>query len=183
MVYDGVIRGHFVSLRSITLDDAEFSFELRRDPRFVSIMGQAAATLEDQKRFIEWQMNQPGDYYFVVLNRAGGRIGLIGAYNTDGDSCETGREINVGGPHESMEAELLLCDFCIDVMRMKTKVGVIYKHNKKQIALQKRLGLEPVAEIVRSGIAAYEYRVDFLMLREKYGRARKMIEKLAEKEL
>lgn len=183
MVYDGVIRGHFVSLRSITLDDAEFSYNLRRDPRFVSIMGQAAATIEDQKRFIEWQMEQPGDYYFVVLNRAGERIGLIGVYAIDGDVAETGREINVGGPCETMEAEVLLCDFCIEQLHLKTKVGVIYKHNKAQIALQKKLGLEPVAEVVRSGVPAYRYEVEFKELQKNYGRARKMIEKLAEKDV
>ncbi len=183
MVYEKDIKGKFVTLRSITLEDAEFSYNIRKDPRFVNIMGQSASTLEEQKKFIEWQMNQPGDYYFVVVNSAGERIGLIGAYNIIGDACETGREIIDGSPYETMEAEILLCDFCITVLHLTTKVGVIYKHNKKQIALQKKLGLEPHAEIVRSGIPSYEYRVDFLTLQKKYERARKMISKLAKKEL
>ncbi|MBR5964595.1 MAG: GNAT family N-acetyltransferase [Treponema sp.] len=183
MIYDKVIKGHFVTLRSITLDDAEFSYNIRKDPRFVTVMGQAAATLEDQKKFIERQMGQPGDYYFVVLNRLGVRIGLIGVYGLDGDSAETGREVNVGEPYETMEAEILLCDFCVNVLKLKTKIGVVYKHNKKQIELQTKLGLEPCAEIVRSGVPAYEYRVDFLTLQKNYERARNMINKLAEKEL
>ena len=183
MLYEAELKGEFVTLRSITIDDAEFSYKLRKDPRFVSIMGQAAATVEDQKKFIEWQIKQPGDYYFVVLNKNRDRIGLIGVYSIVDSKGETGREIIDGAPYETMEAEILLCDFCINELHLKTKVGVIYKNNKKQIELQKKLGLEPVEEIVRSGIPAYKYEVDFVTLQKNYSRARKMIEKLAQKDL
>lgn len=175
MVYDKVIQGKFVTLRSITLDDAEFSYNLRKDPRFVSIMGQSAASLEDQKKFIEWQMKQPGDYYFVVLNRKGERIGLIGVYNIQGNVAETGREINIGEPYETMEAEILLNEFCVNVLKLVTKIGVIYKTNALQIELQKKLGLSPVREIVRSGVPAYEYECSFEFLTLNYEKARKLI--------
>lgn len=181
MVYDETIKGKFVKLKSITLEDAEFSYNLRKDPRFINIMGQPAATLEDQKKFIEWQMQQPGDYYFVVFNNNDEKIGLIGVYDIQGDIAETGREINIGEPFETMEAEILLNDFCIDVLHLKKKIGIIYKNNKKQIELQRKLGLEPVEEITRSGIPSYKYEVDFNQLRKNYLRARKMIDKLAEK--
>lgn len=183
MIYSEPIKGKFVTLKSITLEDAEFSYNLRKDPRFVNIMGQAAATVEDQKKFIEWQMKQPGDYYFVVFNKKGERIGLIGVYSIEGAEGETGREIIDGAPYETMEAEILLCDFCIDVLHLETKIGVIYKNNKKQIELQKKLGLEPVEEIIRSGIPAYKYKVDFDILQKNYSRARKMIVQLAQKDI
>lgn len=183
MIYPELIKGKFVKLRSITSEDAEFSYKIRKDPRFINIMGQAAATVEDQKKFIEWQMKQPGDYYFVVLNKKDERIGLIGVYSIVDSEGETGREIIDGAPYETMEAEILLCDFCINELHLKTKIGVIYKNNKKQIELQKKLGLEPVEEIVRSGIPAYKYKVDFVTLQKNYSRARKMIEKLALKDL
>ena len=175
MVYEKEIKGRFVTLRSITLEDAEFSYNIRKDPRFVSIMGQPAASVEEQKKFIEWQMQQPGDYYFVVLNRQNERIGLIGVYNIEDKSCETGREVNIGEPYETMEAEILLCDFCINVLNIEKKIGVIYKHNKRQIALQKKLGLEPVRDIIRSGIPAYEYECSFSYLSSSYDKARKLI--------
>lgn len=181
MLYDGVIRGHFVSLRSITLDDAEFSYNLRRDPRFVSIMGQAAATLEDQKRFIEWQMKQPGDYYFVVLNRDGERIGLIGVYDIHHGQGEIGREINVGAPYETMESMILITDFCIDVLHLEMKTGVIYKCNRKQLSILKRIGVKPSAEIIRSGIPSYEIKMPFEEWRHHYDKARQMIEEIAKR--
>lgn len=181
MVYDKIIKGNFVKLKSITLDDAEFSYNLRRDPRFVSIMGQPAKTLEDQKKFIEWQMKQPGDYYFVVLNNANEKIGLLGVYNINGDICETGREINIGAPYETIEAGILLCEFCINVLKLKKKVGIIYKHNKRQISLQHKFGLEPIGEEIRNGIPAYRYEVEFSDLQNKYVKAKKMIEKLVKR--
>ena len=56
MVYNGIIKGKFVDLRSITLEDAEFSYNIRSDERFRDTVGQPAPSLEAQKDFIEWQM-------------------------------------------------------------------------------------------------------------------------------
>ena len=69
MVYPEVIHGMFVDLRSITLDDAEFSYNIRADKRNRDTVGQLAPSLEAQKDFIRWQMQEPNDYYFVVINK------------------------------------------------------------------------------------------------------------------
>lgn len=179
MVYENEIKGKFVTLRSITLDDVQFSYNLRRDPRFVNIMGQPAATIEDQKKFIEWQMNQQGDYYFVVLNNGGEKIGLIGVYNIHDGIGEIGREINTGAPYESMEAEILLNDFSMNVLNLKIKTYVIYENNSKQFALQHKLGFEPVRKVIRSGIPSYEYEMTFEEGNKHFEKARKLIEQLS----
>ena len=46
MVYPEVIHGMFVDLRSITLDDAEFSYNIRADKRNRDTVGQLASSLE-----------------------------------------------------------------------------------------------------------------------------------------
>lgn len=181
MVYPEVIHGMFVDLRSITLDDAEFSYNLRKDPRFVNIMGQPAATLEDQKKFIEWQIQQPGDYYFVVRNHEGERIGLIGVYDIHDDSCEIGREINVGAPYETLETQILINDFVIDVLKLRYKRSVIYKHNKKQLEMQKQKGILPVAEVVRSGVPSFAYKTEAVEERTGLKKIEATIKKLARK--
>ena len=112
MVYPEVIHGMFVDLRSITLDDAEFSYNIRADKRNRDTVGQLAASLEAQKDFIRWQMQEPNDYYFVVLNKKGERIGLIGAYDMHDGMAEVGREVNVGEPTETMEVGILIRSFC-----------------------------------------------------------------------
>ena len=76
LVYDKVIKGRFVDLRSITLDDAEFSYNIRADRKNRELVGQPAALIEEQREFIKWQMSEPNDYYFVALNKKGERIVL-----------------------------------------------------------------------------------------------------------
>ena len=79
MIYDTVIRGKFVDLKSITLEDedVEFSYQIRKEEKNSKTVGQLASCLEEQRNFIKWQIKEPGDYYFVVWNKKGERIGLI----------------------------------------------------------------------------------------------------------
>ena len=112
MIYDKVIQGRFVDLKSITLEDAdvEFSYQIRKEEKNCKTVGQLAGSLEEQRKFIEWQITEPGDYYFVVWNKKGERIGLIGVYDIHDQTGEIGREVNDAGPVEAMEAEVLLND-------------------------------------------------------------------------
>lgn len=179
MVYGEDIVGRFVTLRSITVDDAEFSYNLRRDPRFVDIMGQPAKSLEAQKEFIEWQRKEPGDYYFVVYNHSGERIGLIGAYKIQGDTCETGRELNIGAPYETLEAELLINRFCHEVLKLNRSTAIVYKRNVKQFGMLKRRGGYQITEIVHNGIPAYLLEATFEELNKRMDNIRAMINKIS----
>lgn len=152
MVYDKEIKGNFVSLRSITLEDAEFSYAIRSQPKNRDTVGQLAPSLEAQKEFIKWQMRQPGDYYFVVLNNQGERVGLIGLYDIQDGVAEIGREVNNGTPEESMETVLLAHRFAIEIVGLKKCTYVIYTHNRRQIALQRQLGRTPVEIVTRDGV-------------------------------
>lgn len=180
MVYDKVIQGKFVSLRSITLDDAEFSYNLRKDPRFVEIMGQSAPSSEAQREYIKNQREKEGDYYFVVENRAGERIGLIGVYDIQGDRCEIGRELNIGAAYETMEASILISEFALNDLHLKTSVSCIYKNNSKQLKKQRQLGIEPIREIMRSGIPAYEYETPIIDVLKRLEKAKNLINQLSE---
>ena len=138
MVYPEVIHGMFVDLRSITLDDAEFSYNIRADKRNRDTVGQLAPSLEAQKDFIRWQMQEPNDYYFVVLNKKGERIGLYGVYDIHDGMAEVGREVNVGEPTEIMEVGLLVADFCRNVLRLKRTCFVIYENNLHRLSEVKK---------------------------------------------
>ena len=133
MVYPEVIHGMFVDLRSITLDDAEFSYNIRADKRNRETVGQLAPSLEAQKDYIRWQMREPNDYYFVVLNKKGDRIGLVGIYDIHGNIGEFGREVNVGEPAEIMEVGVVMSDFCMNVLHLERICFVIYANNVRNI--------------------------------------------------
>ncbi len=181
MVYEKDIEGKFVTLRSITVDDAEFSYNLRKDPRFVSIMGQPAPSVEKQRAYIERQRLKPGDYYFVVYNKVGEKIGLIGVYDIEGDSAEFGRELNIGEPYETMEAEILNLDFARLVLGLKNSRAIVYKHNDKQYNMLKKRGGQVITEIDHNGIPSYLLESTLEEQNKRMESVRKMLNKLAEK--
>ena len=157
MVYPEVIHGMFVDLRSITLDDAEFSYNIRADKRNRDTVGQLAPSLEAQKDFIRWQMQEPNDYYFVVLNKKGERIGLVGIYDIRGDIGEFGREVNVGEPAEIMEVGIVLATFCINVLHLKKISYVIYANNVTHLSTIKKRGGNYKKIVERNGIKAFYF--------------------------
>lgn len=151
MVYPEVIHGMFVDLRSITLDDAEFSYNIRADKRNRDTVGQLAPSLDAQKDFIRWQMQEPNDYYFVVLNKKGERIGLYGVYDIHDGMAEVGREVNVGEPTERMEVGLLVADFCEKVLNLKKICYVIYANNIGNLNNAKKRGGKFIKMVERGG--------------------------------
>jgi len=181
MVYPEVIHGMFVDLRSITLDDAEFSYNIRADKRNRETVGQLAPSLEAQKDFIRWQMQEPNDYYFVVLNKKGERIGLIGAYDLQGDMIEVGREVNVGEPTETMEAELLIDDFCKYVLNLKRTCGVVYSDNKRHLN-EVRKKNKFIKIVQRGGREALYFEYDLYSENKTVLRIRQMLKRLFDKQ-
>ena len=157
MVYEGVIKGRFVELKSITLDDVQFSFDIRSAPENRETVGVVAKSVEDQKKYIEWQMKEPDDYYFVIYNRKGEKIGLIGLYDIQGDTAEMGREVCSGNCVEVIESEILVEDFAMDVLGLKTLHSVIYANNAKHLKNQKLNGQKPVRKEIRSGVECYYF--------------------------
>ncbi len=176
MVYPGEITGRFVTLRSITEEDAEFSYNIRSEEKNRETVGQLAASLDEQKRFIEWQRNEPGDYYFVVHNRDGERIGLIGVYDIHGDIGEFGREVNDGSAVEAMEAEVLLREFAMDVLKLKRGCAVIYANNKKHLKNQEKAGLFPIQRQTRNGMECFFYEYDLV----KNDRKRELLDRISD---
>ena len=157
MIYDGVLKGRFVELKSITLDDTQFSYDIRSDVRNRDTVGVVAKSVEEQRKFIEWQIKEPDDYYFVVNNRKGEKIGLIGIYDIQGDTAEMGREVNFGSCVEVIESEILVEDFAMDVLGLKTLHSVIYANNVKHLNNQKHNGQTPVRKEMRSGVECYYF--------------------------
>ena len=159
MVYPEVIHGRFVDLRSITLDDADFSYNIRADKRNRDTVGQLAETVEDQRKFIEWQMQEPDDYYFVVLNKQGERIGLYGVYDIHDGMAEVGREVNIGEPIERVEVGPLVAQFCHDVLHLKKIYFVVYSNKTHHISHVKKVSTY-VKTVVRGGHEALYYECD-----------------------
>ena len=183
MVYPEVIHGMFVDLRSITLDDAEFSYSIRADKRNRETVGQLAPSLEAQKDFIRWQMQEPNDYYFVVLNKKGERIGLYGVYDIRGDIAEVGREVNIGEPMESMEVGILIGDFCREVLGLSKVCFVIYANNPKHISDAVKRGVIFSKKTIRGNHEAVYFEQDLYQQNDVSKKIKKLLTKMCQKSI
>lgn len=71
MIYEKMMQGQFVYLKSATSDDAEFTLALRQNPALTKYLPKLDITLEQQKNWINIQREKAGDYFFVVRNKIG----------------------------------------------------------------------------------------------------------------
>ena len=140
MIYDGILEGKYVNLRSVEEQDAEFTLSLRQDPNLTKYLPKLNITLEQQLAWIRKQRQQEGDYFFVVENKKGVKIGVIGVYNVDGDCAETGRIAMIGNAFESIEAQLLSFDFAFDHLNLEKTVNYVMAENVHALRFSQLFG-------------------------------------------
>lgn len=140
MVYDGVLKGQYVYLKSCNEDDAEFTLSLRKDPelgKFFPALNKI--TVDEQREWIRSQRRKEGDYFFVVWNKDDVRIGTIGLSDIDENSGEGGRIIfREGNPYEVSEAQLLIDRFAFDVLNLSVVRGTVFADNHRAIKFSRR---------------------------------------------
>lgn len=143
MIYDGILEGKLVFLKSATLEDAEFTYEIRQDKSRTKYLHSVSGGIEKQKTWLTEQMARKGDYFFVVYDRnTGERIGTDGIYNINdnGDTGEAGRALINGTPAQNLEAGMLNLDFAFDELGLKKLVGCVVEGNKSVLHLNKKFG-------------------------------------------
>ena len=129
MVYNGIIEGRYVTLRSVMVEDAAFTLAIRQDTRLTEYLPKLDITLEQQIAWIKKQQNDPTDYFFVVLDKEEKPVGTIGVYGEG----ETGRLAMTGNPFQAMEAQMLCADFVFDILCLKKLKSYIYAGNQSAI--------------------------------------------------
>lgn len=138
MIYDGIIEGRFVDLRSADLDDAEFTLALRMDPEIAKFFPKFEGNLQTQKNWLRQQREKEGDYFFIVSDKENNRIGTIGIYDIKGDRAEGGRIIvKETYPLQAIEAQLLLDKFAFYDLGIKIITGFIYADNQRALRFNK----------------------------------------------
>lgn len=144
MVYDKIIEGLSVRLRSVQEDDAEVTFRMRTDPEKIRYIHKNNGTVEDQRNYIKRQRKLDGDYLFMIEDLKGNPIGMKGVYNYDpvAKTVETGRFIGYGSQVQNMEALKLGFDFAFDVLGVKEIHMGALENNTVMLGIQKRFGVK-----------------------------------------
>ena len=184
MVYEKIIYGKSVDMYSATMADLEFTYEIRQDRDRTKYMHPVNAGLEGQKRWLENQMKTPGDYFFVVKNHAGKRIGTCSVYSIDADkrTGEIGRNILNGNPIENFEALVMIHEVAFFKLSLARVYARILRENLPSIGVTMRMGGQEAGHIYDPGlqtdILLYEItkenymqkRDSLLGLCERYGK-------------
>jgi RimJ/RimL family protein N-acetyltransferase len=142
MVYDKVIEGKTIRLRSIRESDAEVTYKMRSDPEKTQYIHAAQGTVEDQRQYIRKQMQEPGDYLFIIEDLSGKPLGMKGLYHYDPDrkEIESGRFLSYGSQLQNIEALMLGFKFAFDILQVDKIRMAALETNTGMLSIQKRIG-------------------------------------------
>ena len=142
------LKGRFVTLREVTESDAEFILSLRCDEKKSKFLHKTEYNLENQVAYIRRYFTIPNEWYFIILNKSGERIGTYRIYDVQDDSFCIGSWLMVDGvsPQESFESDYLIRMYGFNVLGFKKIHFDVRKGNKKVIAYHKMVGARIVGE-------------------------------------
>lgn len=129
MVYDQNIEGRCVQLRAATLEDAQFTYDIRQDKEKTRYIHPINGSVEQQKEWLEQQRKREGDYFFIIETREGMPIGTSSVYNIKGEEGETGRILLLGTPLQNVEAHILGYDFAFYHCGLKKVWMTVHEKN------------------------------------------------------
>lgn len=129
MLYNEVIHGNLVSVRSAVPSDAEQTLKLRQDPVKTRFLHQIDDDITKQVKWLEQQNEREGDYFFVMLDKQNNMFGTIGIYDIEGKRGHSGRLLSYGNAIQSFEGQLLAIRFAFEYLRLEELWGDVDEQN------------------------------------------------------
>lgn len=152
------LKGSITTLRPITIDDAEITLAWRQSER-AKLLQRGASTIEGQRAWIQARL-KTSDLNFIIeyRQRPVGMIALLDI-NTVHNSVQMGRllvgeEEFVGRAPVAFEADLMLCDYAFDTLKMHKIYGDVMEENYGMIKTRLYLGYK------QDGILRDHYNYD-----------------------
>lgn len=132
-IVEDKLIGKYVTLREVTLDDADFILSLRCNPEKSKFLHKTEYNLSRQIEYLKNYFKKDNEWYFISLNKKGERIGTYRIYDVQGDSFCIGSWIMVDGvtPEESFETDYLVRMYGFDVLGFNKIHFDVRKQNKK----------------------------------------------------
>ncbi len=134
------INGYYVTLKSIDESDAEFSLEIRQDPEFSKYLPGFDITVEEQREWIKKQREKNDDYFWIVLDKEGNRIGTVGVFEIFDEFPKSGRLALRGNALQNIEATYLAYKYGLDILKVPRMGGFIYSDNTRAIRFAEMFG-------------------------------------------
>ena len=97
MIYNGIISGKYINLRSVLIEDADFTLKIRQNKKKTKFLHNVDDDIEKQRQWIKTQQQRLGDYFFIAENKTGEPIGTIGIYEIHDKKANFGTSTNLSG--------------------------------------------------------------------------------------
>lgn len=172
MIYEKLIEGIFVSLRSVEESDAEIILKWRTDENISKYLHKVDNDIEKQKNWIREQRIREGDYYFMIIDKENNPVGTISLYNIDYEKKEGvfGRWICLS-PIFAIESAILIYEFGFECLSLNRIISKTVSNNIPVINFHKRFGASYVKDKIKEGdfyLTEYEILKDnYSLIKEK----------------
>lgn len=147
MVYDKIIEGRYVRIRSISESDAQFSVRIRQDKEKTKYLHKVDNDVTKQCEWIKKQRHAQGDYFFIAEKLDGERVGTVGVYDIKENVGHLGRLLMVGNPFQTFEATMLAMQFAYEILGLERLYGDVHVDNTASLHISEALGFhfdEPI---------------------------------------
>lgn len=161
------LKGTYVNLREVTLEDAEFILMLRCDEKKSRFLHKTENNLEKQIEYLKKYFEKDDEWYFIIERKSGERIGTIRIYDLRPDSFCSGSWIMIDGVStaECFESTYITYKYGFKILGFEKQHIDVRKENKGVLKFHKTLGAVPTGETELSYL--FEYRKDDYMKKAK----------------
>jgi diamine N-acetyltransferase len=140
------LRGEFINLRPLRIEDAEITFNWRNSER-AKLLNKGAATIDQQEN---WIASRPSsEFNFIIeIKNCLTPVGMISLTNIDNENLHgepgrflIGEEAMVSGIPAAVEAVKLLYEFAFDKLGLVRLFGIVADNNPLMIKWHKYMGM------------------------------------------
>lgn len=145
MKHDFELDGISHRLRPVTVDDAQFIFDLRSNPAISRFLHSGEESVVGQVDWIEEYFDRPNDYYFVIESLTRFEpVGTVGIYDVDvvDASAEWGRWIVLPGSLAALESAWLTYRCGFELLGLEELFCRTVAENEAVVSFHNSTGLE-----------------------------------------
>ena len=136
--------GH-LRMRLVTVDDAEYIYNLRMDPAYNTYLSAVSGGVDGQRRWIESYKAEEAaglQYYFVMEAPQQQRCGLVRLYNFEDDAFTWGSWIldHNKPPKAALESAFLIYDIAFRHLNVQRAIFEVMLKNDHTLSFHRRYG-------------------------------------------
>lgn len=169
-----IVKGKNFNLRLVDEFDAEFILNIRLDTDKAKFLSSVDDDLEMQKSWIRnYKVREKNreEYYFIIEDKVGCKLGTVRIYDFKGDSFCWGSWIIIDGAPLSagIESALLVYEYAFYVLKFNRCHFDVRKDNLKVRAFHERMGATMVCQNDLDVFYRYP-KIDYELIRERYSK-------------